>query len=92
MSKIYIVYEHHKNDKYIIAAGYNLDEMVETMIHKKANGPKELIALSFDHVDGSDPEEITIAVEGGALHKAASFRDNGPVKEKIPHFLLKTKK
>jgi len=78
MSRIFILYEHHETDKYIIAAGYNFMDMMGKMIHQKANGPKELIELSFNHIDGSGPEERTVAIEGGAIHKAASFREDEP--------------
>ena len=78
MSRIFILYEHHDTDKYIIGAGYDLKEMIDQAIQQKANGPKELIELTFNYADGSGPEEITIAVEGGALHKAASFREKEP--------------
>lgn len=85
MSRIFILYEHHKTDKYIIAAGYNFLDMMDKMIHQKANGPKELIELSFDHIDGSGPEERTVAIEGGALHKAASFRED-PELEQLKNY------
>ena len=74
MSRIFILYEHHDTDKYIIGAGYDLKEMIDQAIQQKANGPKELIELTFNHIDGSGPEETTLVIEGGAIHKAASLR------------------
>ena len=76
MSRIFILYEHHDTDKYIIGAGYDLKEMIDQAIQQKANGPKELIELTFNHIDGSGPEETTLVIEGGAIHKAASFRES----------------
>lgn len=78
MNRVFIIYEHHDTDKYIIGASFDFDKIVKQLIHQKANGPKELIELTFNRADGSGPEEITIAVEGGALHKAASFREKEP--------------
>lgn len=74
MRKIYLLYEHTENSKYIVAAGYSYWELSKVMFRHEVSGPIELVEVNMDEVDAWNVEEKTMVVEGGALNKAASFR------------------
>ena len=71
-----MLYEHTENSKYIVAAGCSYWELSKVMFKHKVNGPIELVEVEINELDAWNVEEKTMVVEGGALNKAASFRDD----------------